>query len=235
MKTSILILSLSAAIVSFNFGTGYAQDANADSNSTSETKESNSEASKKNKPEKKQVQTLFKNGGLRGAYFSGTIKPVDLNKQAGLLLGGEFAFVFGHKMNIGFSGYGLATDIRSNAVNGSNAPLYYELGYGGFFVEPVIGSHKLVHLTMPITLGAGGVSLNEKRWDYDYNSSDYGDRFDFFLIAETGVNLELNVFKVLRVDFGMGYRFVNDVNLLSTTNSDLKGFNGNITMKLGFF
>ena len=47
-------------------------------------------------------------------------------------------------------------------------PLNYTLagGYGGIFIEPILGGTKPVHVSFPVLFGVGGVTLIE---NYGYN------------------------------------------------------------------
>ncbi len=184
------------------------------------------------------VETLFSSGTPVGGFVGVSYRPMELNGQAGVMAGGEAAIVLGHQLNIGFAGYGLLTDINSNYTDVNGNTYLYELGYGGLKLEPVIASHKMIHVTVPVLLGAGGATIARNRmWDYsdsfDWDTDVYDS--DVFLVAEPGVNVEVNLFKILRLDAGVSYRFVNDVTLVNATNNSMSGFSGNVTLKLGWF
>ena len=191
-----------------------------------------------NKKDKKEIETLFSKAKPVGAYLSTGVKATELAGRPGVLIGSELAMVLGHKFNFGITGYGMTTDIRSEAISPDGNSYYLTMGYGGLFFEPVVASHKMIHVTFPITVGMGGLGLNEHRlisYDNDWTYSTYGVDYDFFLMAETGMTIELNVFKILRLDIGASYRFVGDVELMGTNNSDIQGLSTNITLKVGAF
>lgn len=56
-----------------------------------------------------------------------------------------------------------------------------------------------------------------------------------YWVVEPSVNLEVNVWKVMRVDFGVGYRYLGDADFTNTTDADMSGVSGNITFKFGWF
>ena len=185
---------------------------------------------------KEEVRTLFGNVKPVGGFVSLTAKGFDLNDQFGLGAGGEVGVVMGRKFNIGFAAYGLGTDVFApySDINGDR--YFYELGYGGLYIEPIVGSVWPVHVTFPITIGMGGVSQAKYRFydDYlDYNSVHYDA--DWFLVSDLGVNLELNIFKFLRLAGGINYRFTSDVYLLGGDKQQLSGLGGNVSVKLGWF
>lgn len=189
-----------------------------------------------------EVQTLFKKENALGFYLGASVKPGEINNQSAIFTGAELGLVFGHQLNIGVIGMGLTSSIDANVADANGNKLYYEMGYGGLKIEPVLFSDKLIHLTIPVTLGGGGAILTKKtavsylddwnsNWDYYPEPVDA----DFFLIAEPGLNIEINLYKHLRLDVGAGYRFVNDVNMVNTNNGNLEGFSGNIGLKFGWF
>ncbi|NJO02350.1 MAG: hypothetical protein HC880_12255 [Bacteroidia bacterium] len=109
------------------------------------------------------------------------------------------------------------------------------MGYGGFFIEPIIQSNKLVHLTIPLMFGAGWVGYIE-----DWRRRDDFDREDLIddqvmWVIEPGVNLEINVASFFRFDVGVGYRFTQNADLINTSKNAFEGMNYNVTLKFGRF
>jgi len=184
-----------------------------------------------------QDQTLFGDEKLSIRGFLGfNGKGIELNDQIGILSGGEIDLVINHKFNIGFFGYGMLNDVvNDDIIEGER--FYYELGYGGMKLEPVLFSHKLIHLTIPVNFGAGGVSLNEYR-PWDYNNYDWESTlqdYDAFVFVEPGLGLEINLFKNLRLNASAGYLFTDRVNISGNLIHPLDGWTGNISLRLGWF
>jgi hypothetical protein len=183
-----------------------------------------------------EMNTLFNNGRVTGGFLGLVSKPADLNGQPAYFAGAHAAVVIGHNFNIGIVGYGLISDVESNYTDIDQNPYYIETGYGGLFFEPVIGSNRVFHFSAPVILGAGVAGIHRYRyWDnYDYNDNEFVDS-DLYFVVEPAVNLEVNVFKVLRIAAGVGYRYISDSNLFQMSNDDMSGFTGNITLKVGWF
>lgn len=178
---------------------------------------------------------------VRGFIGFGS-KGVQLNNQIAVLAGGEVDLVFGHKINIGFFGYGKVNEVQSNFIDFQGYRHFYELGLGGFKIEPVIFTNFLVHLTIPIQMGAGALSLNRRRLiDYDYYNDGFGDwenslyDFDTFVFIEPSVSAELNLLKHLRLNAGVGYMITDRINLAGTSALPLEGLTANISLRLGWF
>ncbi len=191
--------------------------------------------------EQREVQTLF--GGKKGfgGYLGLNLKMAEINDQEALMTGGELCFVINRSFNIGFEGYGLVTEVRSDNLGFDLDRLYIQMGYGGLHLEPVIASESLIHVTLPILLGAGGIAETTRPlweeengnvivdFDHHYHESDY------FFLAEPGVNLELNVFRFVRLTGGASYRFTTDFDLGVMDRDDITGWNANIGMRIGWF
>ncbi len=108
-------------------------------------------------------------------------------------------------------------------------------GYGGFFVEPIFLSNKVLHFTLPVSAGAGWLGYHYN-WDNNrYNENTDLLEDDVFWYVEPGVQAELNISRLVRLHFGVTYRFIQDLNLQSTSNSDFSGMAYNIGIKVGRF
>jgi hypothetical protein len=180
-------------------------------------------------------KTLFGDARPCGGFVSFAGKLAYVNNTSAYFSGGKAAVVFGSKVNLGIAGYGLLTDVGSDqfAVDGNE--YFIEMTYGGIFIEPVFGSDQIIHFTMPLVFGGGVSALSMSRpWDVDYEFDDYTDR-ELFYAAETGMNLELNLFRFLRLGVGLSYRFVGETGIFQRTNTDLSGWSGNVALKLGWF
>ncbi|MEZ4888971.1 MAG: hypothetical protein R3E32_29865 [Chitinophagales bacterium] len=183
-----------------------------------------------------EMETLLKRGTAFGGFGALSSKIADVNGQTALLTGGQLAVVLNHSLNIGLAGYGLVTDVNSNYIDIAGREYFYEMGYGGLLVEPVVHSNKLVHLSFPIILGGGWVGVTDERFyergfDYDHDVVES----DVFWVVEPSVNLEVNIWKIARIGFGLGYRYIGDTEFTNTTDADMSGVSGNITFKLGWF
>lgn len=186
------------------------------------------------------MQTLFNGDHSFGAFIGFGPRMTEINGQAALMMGGEINMIFDRSLNLGFAGYGLVTDVYSNGRDEFENRYYLEMGYGGLHIEPVLWSKKLVHVTFPVLLGGGGVAETNYRFiDTSVPSEDYWDfspnRSDFFLVAEPGVNAEINVTRFMRATGGVSYRFVSDVQIPEMSKASLEGMSANISLRFGWF
>jgi hypothetical protein len=185
-------------------------------------------------------ETLFNTNKGFGAYIGINSKFTQINNSPAILTGGELDFVIGHKFNFGFEGYGSVNPVKSNRNWNDSTKSYLNVGYGGFHLEPVLFSDKLVHVTFPTHLGIGAIA--ETRYSYlseDYHDNEFKDddliATDLFFVAEPSAMVEVNVFRFMRLGAGLGYRFTSGVDLPEHQNSDFDGLTGTFSLRLGWF
>jgi len=190
--------------------------------------------------EKFEQNTLFgtKKPSIRG-YVSLNAKTIELNNQIGLLTGAEATLVLNHKFNIGFYGQALLNNVMSSYTDANNNLYHYEMAQAGIKLTPTLFSKRTIHLTFPVELGLGGLSINRYRF-FDINtfeSNSWNDVYDYdwFAYVEPGIRAEINLFKHLRLSGGLGYTLTDPVILTSTTSKPIDGLNANLSLKVGWF
>ncbi len=216
MKKIILILV--AAIIGF---AGYTQD--------------------DNNRNQQDYRTIFGGNHItHGGYGALAINYSQVDKKDALLVGARAAWIINHGIAIGIGGYGFANNLNYTINNNFYTDQDFTLagGYGGLVIEPIIGAKMPVHISVPLLIGAGGVSYIRDYWttqqtiDPYYNKSE--DAGAFFVI-EPGIEIEMNMVKFMRLAVGGYYRFTSDVTLLNDVKPDLSGFSVGLTMKFGKF
>lgn len=183
--------------------------------------------------------TLFGQEHSFGAFLGLYSSMTRINNQDALMIGGEVSTAINHRLNIGVAGQGLVTDVWGQNLTETGDRLYYEMGYGGLFFEPVFFSKSAIHFTTPVLFGAGGIGESRTQLFNPEEESSWEDptfyRSDFFLVLEPGVNLEMNLFRHLRFKAGVSYRAMGDVELPNTDLSSIEGWNANLGLRIGWF
>ena len=184
----------------------------------------------------KEIKTLFSRGKLsHGAYAGFSVNYTQIDDKDGLLIGARAAWIIDHGLAIGFVGQGFANDIYFDDIIEGETHVGLAGGYGGLLIEPIIFPNFPVHISVPILIGAGGVSYID---DYYYNDQ-YGhyDSYDTdaFFVVEPGIELELNLVKFIRLGAGAYYRHTSDIHLINTDKDVLNGFSTGISLKFGKF
>ena len=193
-----------------------------------------------------EMQTLF--GSQRktvlGGYGAIEVKGSQLNGNFhGLLTGMHGGVIINNVFAMGLAGYGLQpiskVDCPIHDHSNTRTPRLTG-GWGGFFLEYINSSNRLLHFTTNSFIGIGGVSYTR---GIDYESDDY-DKFKhpsrFVFVLEPGVTMELNVFKSFRMALGVSYRYLPNFQLQHDDKDIVPkdAFNGisvNLMLKLGNF
>jgi hypothetical protein len=185
-----------------------------------------------------QEQTLF-DGGLESGGFGGpAVKFTSVQKEFAVMAGGYGGWLINHQFMIGGGGYGLATEheISNQAMTYYNFPrkMYLEFAYGGGMLEYICTPNKLLHGSVNVLIGAGGVTYRESQ--YEWENMNSSRRSDAFFVVEPTVSAELNLTTWMRLDVGAGYRFITGIGeLVGISNSDFSGPSGSVTVKFGSF
>ena len=194
------------------------------------------------------LRTLL--GGDRTLHHGGwgapTAHHTRLLDQDALLVGARGGWIINHRFTLGLAGHGLVTRVQSEAYDAHLAARgealrrasSLEMGYGGLLLEPVIAYRSPIHISLPIIIGAGGVT-------YDY-APQLPDDFDplvhrtvydaqAFFVVEPGIELEMNLIPLVRIGVGASYRYTSQLDLPATPKDALHGLNAGLTIKVGCF
>jgi hypothetical protein len=130
-------------------------------------------------------------------------------------LGGRFNMAFGYLV-VGVGGYGAVAqnDIK---INGLSEKIAYS--YGALAVGLRLFPDSLIHLTSYNTFGVGRLDLK--------NSSQGGLAYSI----EPELNLELDLFSLLRLGTGVAYRFLFSRHVINS--SSLFGVGGHVYVEVG--
>ena len=181
------------------------------------------------------IQTLAGKNSHHGGFGGITFKSSEFNNQDIIMAGFRGGWIINRALAIGFEGHGIIptaefenidpdNNIRSRAVG----------GYGGMFLEPIILSNKVVHVTFPVSGGAGWLGYIVDWEQHQHYSEDLIDD-DVFWFVEPGAALELNVARNFRINMGAAYRFTKDLEMMSTPSTAFDGWNYFLTLKFGSF
>jgi len=182
------------------------------------------------------IQTLAGKDSHHGGFGAVSFKASEFNDKDIIMVGFRGGWIINRAMSIGFEGYGLIPTAEYNNIDPINLLTSRAVGgYGGMFLEPIIMSNKVVHVTFPVSGGAGWLGyIVDWEQNYNYYSNDLIDD-DVFWYVEPGAALELNVARNFRINTGVSYRFTKDLNLVNTSASAFDGWNYFLTLKFGRF
>lgn len=176
------------------------------------------------------AQETLLQGDIRHGGFGGpVVKLSEIGDRFGVLVGGRGGWIINDSFVLGGGGYGLAnTDNFGGFLDALGDRGRLLMGYGGLELEYVHRPAELVHLSLVVLVGAGGLV-------WDPQGQRGGEVDDAFFITEPALNVLLNVTRNFRAGFGVSYRFVRDVELIDLRNGDISGLAGVVTLKFGGF
>ncbi len=133
-----------------------------------------------------------------------------------------------YKSRFAFGGY-YAFSMNEIYPQSETIPfIYMDYWSAGGFVEYTVWSKKLVHLTLPVSLG-----VSEVQMDNSFGDAGLGEA-KFFQV-EPSAMLELNLHKYIRLNAGAGYRFVSNMKYRNFNQNDISGLTGYLGLKIGLF
>ena len=176
------------------------------------------------------AQETLTEGDLRhGGFGAPVVKFTEIDSRFGVLVGGRGGWIINGSVVIGGGGYGLANVANfEHLMNGAGDPGGLEMGYGGLELGYVHRPDELVHVSLGLLIGAGGVA-----WNPDGPSGTRAD--DSFFVAEPELDVVLNATRFFRAALGVSYRLTRGVELLGLRNADLSGFAAVVSLNFGSF
>ena len=190
-----------------------------------------------------QDETLF-SGDIESGWYGGAFIEVgQVNDATGFLVGGQGGWVINHRFVVGAKGYMLTNPTDVEGLENIDVGF----GCGGAFLEYIIASNQLVHISIESMIGIGGVYNDVKDYTLYHDPLEYTG--DACFVMEPGAHLMLNVAKNFRIGVGATYRFVygldydpgapyriiNGDDYQNISNSSLTGVSAQIILKFGTF
>jgi hypothetical protein len=174
-----------------------------------------------------QSENLIEGNIESGGFGGPVLKITPLAGATGVLVGGRGGWIINHTFVVGGGGYGLVNNILADTP-GPNGGRYIDFGYGGVELEYIMQSERLVHFSVGVLIGGGGVGYRD-----EYNAT-YGDSRGFFVMEPWG-EVHLNIVRFFRISAGASYRWVTGADSPVASDSRLSGVAGILTFRFGSF
>ena len=184
-----------------------------------------------------EMQTLTGRINHSGGYGAVLFKSSNFMGKTMVLLGGRGVWTINRVFGIGFEGNGIVPINSYEGVDPDGLNTAFPVGgYGGLLLEPVVWSNKIVHITFPISSGAGWIGYvpDWENANYDPGRSDLYDQ-DVFWYFEPGASIEVNVTRFFRIDIGVTRRIVQNFELINSFAGDFNKNNFLLALKFGRF
>ncbi len=185
-----------------------------------------------------EIQTIFKNTRVTG-YGAITNKFTTIRGEFANITGGYGGVFINRKVMIGLGGFATTNRIDVPAEFSSIPGVALSYGYvqSGLMTEWVMASNKSVHLVLSMFAGAGFTYQYEHWSSPNYNWDQYHGPYDqnWSFVMEPGAQLEINLFRWMRMSPGVSYRSAYNSIGLGLSDSDLSNWNYSFTLKFGKF
>ena len=153
-----------------------------------------------------------------------------------MVLGGlRGGWIINRTLGIGIEGHGIIPTAKFDDIE-AGQEVNILGGYGGMFLELIFFSNEVVHVTFPVSGGAGWLGYQRTNEDNTMPQplDDEVDS-DVFWYIEPGADLEFNISRNFRLAMGVSKRFTQDLELINTESSAFEQLNYFITLKIGGF
>ncbi|MCH6201377.1 hypothetical protein MMU07_17470 [Aquiflexum sp. LQ15W] len=181
--------------------------------------------------EGKEIQTLFENSSSiskedLGFFLAPSfgITKMDGGNAALFNLRGGLSI----KEKLGFGAYFNTSVNQIIPQSETNPNVYMDYWSVGAFGEYTWQPSKLVHLTFPLFVGYGEVQMDNEVGDAGLGEAN-------FFQVEPSALIQLNLTRHLKLNFGLGYRMVSEMNYRNFNQSDISGLTGNIGFRINLF
>jgi hypothetical protein len=118
-------------------------------------------------------------------------------------------------------------------------PMSYQYAQSGVIIERVLASNSTVHVVLNLFSGAGFTMQYDRNsiYDYNYQPDFYNTPHDenWFYVVEPGAQVEINLFRWMRLSPGISYRKTYGSDGLGLGDSELSNWSYNVTLKFGGF
>ncbi len=164
---------------------------------------------------------LIKGEITNGGFGGPVLKLTRMKGETNFLFGGRGAWLVNHRYYLGGAGYGSTRKIGDSDLR---------LGYGGMWAGMKFKPSRLVHYSVDILLGAGGLNTTH----HPHNTGSDSDT-DAVFILEPAANLNINIATPLEFVLGVSYRLVSASNQATLSDSDLSGATLTASFVFGHF
>ena len=170
-----------------------------------------------------------------GGFGALSFRSSEFRNEPIVLAGLRGGWIINRTLGIGVEGHGIIPTAKFGDIV-PNRDVNILGGYGGMFLELIFFSNQVVHITFPVSAGAGWLGYQAIEEDNTMPALDSNEiDGDVFWYVEPGADLEFNVSRNFRLAFGVSKRFTQDLELISTKAKAFDELNYFITLKVGGF
>jgi len=172
-----------------------------------------------------QTETLFGGTNRIGGFGGPNFQFATFNSDFAYYSGGGGGIIVNGQFFIGGFGMSLQSD---HLVTIDQEDYTVDFGYGGLWLGYVHNANKLVHYTISLPIGGGGIGFEQV--DSDEFIPD-----DDVLVMNPNLGIELNLTSWMKLNASAGYQFVRGQNTTYISSEALNTPTINIGLKFGYF
>lgn len=181
------------------------------------------------------IRTLSGNMSHSGGFGALSIRSTSFRNQPMVLAGLRGGWIINRTLAIGLEGHGIIPTAKYDDLDPTRDVVALG-GYGGMFLELIFFSNEVVHVTFPVSGGAGWMGYHI---DFDEDNLPTPENGlldeDVFWYIEPGAGIEINLSRSFRLATGVSKRFTQDFELMDTRQVAFNKMNFYVTLKVGGF
>ena len=184
---------------------------------------------------RKDIRTLSGSMNHSGGFGALSFRSTSFRGETMVLAGLRGGWIINRTLALGLEAHGIIPTAKYSDIDAIGDAVALG-GYGGMFLELIFFSNQIVHVTLPVSGGAGWMGYS---YDFDGNNpsrpeSNTADE-DVFWYVEPGVGLEVNLSRNFRLALGASKRLTQDLTLVNTKERAFDKMSYFITIKVGGF
>lgn len=191
------------------------------------------------KPNNDEVKSIIGDNKEIQGFGNVDFRLGEVVDQQALIIGAYGGVLINKYFMLGVAGYGLATESKFEGFNPETSvarELNLYGGYAGMLMGFKVASREIIHLSVPMIIGAGQIDISDDNYfDLANGDNDFVLESSSFFVFEPSALIELNISHHFRLGFGAGYRLVKGSSLENLDDDDLSGFSGVVSFQFGKF
>lgn len=173
------------------------------------------------------IKTLFSKPSKIRGYIGPISSVTNIGNDIVYMSGSSAAGIFNDHLILGF--YNLELKDYAIFENNNSITTSVDFEHRGLWLGYIFMPKRIIHINTNVQIGKGNLDVfdpNKDRWLED----------DFVFVITPSLEIELNLFKFLRLGIGANYTLASDVdNNTTLSNNDLTKLGGFASLKFGWF
>ena len=192
-----------------------------------------------NDPKKEEIKSLLSKGNDLNGFGGSDLRISDFKGERGLMAGAYGGLIINRRYLFGLAGYGIVTKVEFDGIvpgQTETKSLNLHGGYGGILIGASIAPKEVIHISIPVLLGAGSFEVVDKNFfTNNLPDAEFTIENSVFFVLEPGIEIEFNISEHFRLGFGASYRYITGTELVNIDDDEVSGGAGLISFRFGRF